>query len=149
MPLDEMDRSATSRQDRRNIDIAIRFGLLALLAYWSWEVVAPFLTILLWSAILAVALYPLFDRLKGVLNRPKLSAALVTLLCVLLVLAPVAWLGVGMISGVKYSGKRIRSRTAIPCPYLLNRSESGPYSEIKSSTSGPVRSRISRRSWLS
>ena len=60
------------------------------------------MTILLWSAILGVALYPLFDRLKGVLNRPKLSAALVTLLCVLLILAPVAWLGVGMISGVKF-----------------------------------------------
>lgn len=101
MPL-EKDRPPQTETTAENVDIAIRLGLLALLAYWSWEVVAPFLTILLWSAILAVALHPLFDRLQGVLNRPKLSAALVTLICVLLVLAPVAWLGVGMISGMKF-----------------------------------------------
>jgi predicted PurR-regulated permease PerM len=42
------------------IDLAIRLGFLALLAYWSVRVVAPFATIGLWSAILAVALYPLY-----------------------------------------------------------------------------------------
>ena len=115
----ETDRPQQADMTAENIDIAIRFGLLALLAYWSWEVVAPFLTILLWSAILAVALYPLYDRLKGVLNRPKLSAALVTLLCVLLVLAPVTWLGVGMISGVKYLANEFEAGLpSLPLPPL-------------------------------
>lgn len=108
------------RQERitaENIDVAIRFGLLALLAYWSWEVIAPFLTILLWSAILAVALYPLFDRLKAWLKRPKLSAALVTLLCLLVVVAPVAWLGLGMISGIKFLAKEFDSGLpSLPMP---------------------------------
>jgi predicted PurR-regulated permease PerM len=87
------------------VDIAIRFGLIVLLGYWSWEVIAPFLTILLWSAILAVALYPLFERLAHWLGRPKLAAILVTLLCALVVVAPVAWLGLGLISGVKFLAK--------------------------------------------
>jgi hypothetical protein len=33
-------------------DLAIRLGLLALVCYWSLKVMAPFLTIVLWSAIL-------------------------------------------------------------------------------------------------
>ena len=47
------------------IDLAIRIGIITLLGYWSVHVISPFLTIGLWSAILAVALYPLFDRLAG------------------------------------------------------------------------------------
>lgn len=43
------------------VDAAIRIGLLGLLLYWSLKVIGPFLTIALWSAILTVALYPLFD----------------------------------------------------------------------------------------
>ena len=48
-----------------SIDLAIRVGFIALLGYWSFRVIAPFVTIGLWSAILAVALYPLYDRLAG------------------------------------------------------------------------------------
>jgi len=80
------------------IDLAIRLGFLALLGYWSIRVVAPFATIGLWSAILAVALYPLYKRLAQRLS-PALAAALVTLLCLAVVLGPVTWLGLGMISG--------------------------------------------------
>jgi predicted PurR-regulated permease PerM len=89
------------------VDVVIRFGLLALLGYWSWGVIAPFLTIGLWSAILAVALYPLFDRLSQWLRRRWLAAALVTLLCLLIVVAPVTWLGLGMISGIKFMAKEL------------------------------------------
>jgi predicted PurR-regulated permease PerM len=116
MPL-ETDRHPKADITAENVDIAIRFGLLALLAYWSWEVVAPFLTILLWSAVLAVALYPLFDRLSGWLNRPRFSAALVTVLCFLIVVAPVAWLGLGMISGVKFLAKEFEAGLpSLPVP---------------------------------
>ena len=45
------------------IDAAIRIGLLGLFLYWSLKVMGPFLTVGLWSAILTVALYPLFDWL--------------------------------------------------------------------------------------
>ena len=81
------------------IDLAMRLGFIALLGYWSFRVIAPFLTIGLWSAILAVALYPLFDWLAGRLS-PRAAAALVTLLSLMVVVGPVTWLGFGMIAGV-------------------------------------------------
>jgi predicted PurR-regulated permease PerM len=81
------------------IDLAIRLGFIGFLGYWSFRVIAPFVTIGLWSAILAVALYPLFDWLTRRLS-PRLAAALVTFLCLIVVVGPVTWLGFGMISGV-------------------------------------------------
>jgi predicted PurR-regulated permease PerM len=82
-----------------SVDLAIRLGFLGLLAYWSFKVVAPFLTMGLWSAILAVALYPLFAWLTRWLS-PRLAAVLVTLLCLIIVIGPMTWLGFGMIGGV-------------------------------------------------
>jgi predicted PurR-regulated permease PerM len=81
------------------IDIAIRLGFLVLLGYWSFRVIAPFVTIGLWSAILAVALYPVFDWLTRWLS-PRTAAALVTSLCLMIVVGPLTWLGFGMIGGV-------------------------------------------------
>jgi predicted PurR-regulated permease PerM len=83
------------------IDSAIRLGFIGLLGYLSFRVIAPFLTIGLWSAILAVALYPLFNWLAGRLLSPRLAAAVVTLLCLMIVVGPVTWLGLGMVYGIR------------------------------------------------
>ena len=49
--------------------LAIRLFCLGLLGYWTLILIKPFLTIMIWSAIIAVALYPIFDwlarRLRG------------------------------------------------------------------------------------
>jgi predicted PurR-regulated permease PerM len=82
------------------IDLTIRLGCLFLLGYWSLKVIAPLLTVLLWSAVLTVALYPLFEWLQRALGRRGLAAALVTLLCLMIVVGPVAWLGFGLIGAL-------------------------------------------------
>ena len=81
------------------IDLAIRFSFIGFLGYWSFRVIAPFVTIGLWSVILTVALYPLYEWLVVRLS-PRLAAALVTLLCLMIVVGPVTWLGNGMVGGV-------------------------------------------------
>ena len=78
-------KPASTAANAVNSDVAIRFGLVGLLAYWSWGIIAPFLTIILWSAILTVALYPLFDRLARWLGHRWLAAVLITLLCLLII----------------------------------------------------------------
>jgi len=40
------------------IDMAIRLALAALVVYWSFLLLRPFIAILIWAAILSVALYP-------------------------------------------------------------------------------------------
>jgi predicted PurR-regulated permease PerM len=51
-----------------------------LLAYWSLKVIGPFVTILLWSGILTVALYPVFNWLARLIGSKTLAAATITVL---------------------------------------------------------------------
>ncbi|MGC1825858.1 MAG: AI-2E family transporter, partial [Pseudolabrys sp.] len=66
------------------IETAIRLGVLGLLLYWSLVLVSPFISIAIWSVVLTVALYPVFEwmtlRLGG---RRRLAAILVTILSLL------------------------------------------------------------------
>jgi predicted PurR-regulated permease PerM len=99
------------------IDVAIRIGLLALLAYWSLKVIGPFVTILLWSSILTVALYPVFNWLVRLIGSKSLAAAIITLLSLMIVLGPVTWLGFAMIGGIELLVKGIDAgQLAIPLP---------------------------------
>lgn len=82
------------------VDAAFRIGLLGLLLYWSLKVVGPFLTIVLWSAILTVALYPVFDWLAARLGSRRVAPTLVTSLCLAIVIGPVTWLGFGLIGSI-------------------------------------------------
>jgi predicted PurR-regulated permease PerM len=84
------------------IDIAIRISLLAVVGYLSLKVIGPFVTIGLWSAILTVALYPLFDWLARQFGNRRLAAAVVTLMCLMIVVGPITWLGFALIGGVEY-----------------------------------------------
>jgi predicted PurR-regulated permease PerM len=89
-----------TRLSATTIDLTIRLGFIALLSYFAFHVIAPFLRIGLWSVILAVAFYPLFNWLAERLH-PRLAAALVTLLCLMIVVGPVTWLSFGMIQGIR------------------------------------------------
>jgi predicted PurR-regulated permease PerM len=99
------------------VDAAIRIGLLGLLLYWSLKVIGPFLTIALWSAILTVALYPLFDWLAARLGSRRLAATLTTLLCLVIVIGPVTWLGFGLIGSVDFVVRGFDSKIfSVPSP---------------------------------
>jgi predicted PurR-regulated permease PerM len=98
------------------IDLAIRLGFIVLLGYWSFRVIAPFLTIGVWSAILTVALYPVFAWLARWFS-PRTAAALVTVLCLMIVVGPVTWLGFGMFAGVSSLAEGVETgQIAFPLP---------------------------------
>jgi predicted PurR-regulated permease PerM len=69
------------------LDAAIRIGLVAVLAYACGRIVLPFAGVLVWSAILAVMLYPLHLRLATRLGD-RWSALLIGLAGVAVALGP-------------------------------------------------------------
>jgi predicted PurR-regulated permease PerM len=75
------EHAADRRLAARLLDVLIRAGLLLAVAFFSYRVFAPFLTLTLWAVILAVTLYPLHQtvaaRLKG---RQGMAATLLVLL---------------------------------------------------------------------
>jgi predicted PurR-regulated permease PerM len=100
------------------IQLAVRLALLALLIYWSFVVIRPFVPILTWSVVLAVALYPVFNWFSGLLgNRPKLAATILTLINLGIVIGPATWLGLGALEGIHGFAAQLSAGTlAIPSP---------------------------------
>jgi len=100
------------------IQLAIRLALLALLIYWSFVVIRPFVPILAWSMVLAVALYPVFNWLSGLLgNRSKLAAIVLTVINLAIIIGPATWLGLGAVDGLRGFAAQLGAGTlAIPSP---------------------------------
>ncbi len=100
------------------IQLAVRLALLALLVYWSFVVVRPFVPILAWSVVLAVALYPVFSWFSGLLgNRPRLAATILTLVNLGIVIGPATWLGLGAVEGLRSFAAQLGAGTlAVPSP---------------------------------
>jgi predicted PurR-regulated permease PerM len=114
----EARQTRHARTSEEVIQIAIRLALLAGLIYWSFIVLSPFIPILLWSVVLAVALYPVYDWLSAHLgNRPGIAALLVTLAVLAVFLGPAAWLGIGLVEGLRNVSDQLTSgNLTIPTP---------------------------------
>src|ERR1044071_2156219 len=90
-------RSHIDRLSLTGIELTIRVGVLGLLLYFSFVLVRPFLIVGIWSVVLTVALYPIYDWMVGwVGGRRRLAALAMTLLCVAVVLVPAIWLVLGV-----------------------------------------------------
>ena len=100
------------------MQLAVRLGLLAFLLYWSFVLVRPFIPVLAWSMVLTVALYQPYEWLSGHLGgRPKLAAVIVTVTCLLIIIGPATWLGLGMIDGLQnFAGQLGAGTLTIPSP---------------------------------
>ena len=65
------DTAAEQRQASLQLDVLIRAGLIFALAALCYRIFSPFLTLMVWALILAVALYPLHQMLTWAQNwRP-------------------------------------------------------------------------------
>ncbi|HVE38536.1 MAG TPA: AI-2E family transporter [Planctomycetota bacterium] len=81
------------RLQARLLDVLIRAGLLAALVLLCYRVFSPFLTLMAWALILAVALYPLQQRLARRLGeRQGLASALLIVLAIAVIVVPTALL---------------------------------------------------------
>jgi predicted PurR-regulated permease PerM len=100
------------------IHIAIRLGLLAFLIYWSFIILQPFIPILVWSAVLCVALYPAYDWLSAHLGkRPRTAACILTVVVLAVFLGPATWLGVGLVDGLRDISDQLTSGDlVVPSP---------------------------------
>jgi predicted PurR-regulated permease PerM len=100
-----MEDNLPSTRDKlvaTSIELIIRLGILFLFLYWSFVLVRPFISIVIWSVVLTVALYPVYDCLVSRLGRRRrLAAAVLTLISLLIVIGPVTWLALSLIDGLR------------------------------------------------
>ena len=73
--MNDDDRSLKlSTSSEELVVLVIRIVCLGLLGYWSFILIRPFLTIIVWSIIITVALYPIFDWRGGPALRDSSAA---------------------------------------------------------------------------
>ena len=101
------------------VELAIRVAALALLLYWALALLRPFASIVMWSVIIAVALYPAFSWIARRLGeRRRLAAAVVTILGLLIVIGPATWLAIGLIDSIRVVAERLDpAHLSLPPPF--------------------------------
>ena len=100
------------------IEAAIRLGLLLLLALWCFNIIKPFILPVMWGVIIAVAVYPVFAKLKAAMGgRNKLASVLYTLIALALLMTPTIMVSNSMIDTSAALAERYEAGTLnIPPP---------------------------------
>ncbi len=117
-----MNSSNQSTNDKlfiaRALEAAIYIGLVVLLLYWCFQIGRPFVQIIVWGIIIAVAVHPGHDRLKSALGgRGHLAATLITLFALIVLLVPAAMLSGSLIDTVQeISASLDKGTLSIPPP---------------------------------
>jgi predicted PurR-regulated permease PerM len=100
------------------IDTALRIGLVGVLVYACSRIVLPFAFILMWSAILAVMLYPLHLRLAKRLGD-RGSALLIGLIGIAVILGPLVVMVTSLATSLYSLISNVQSQNAtLPPPPL-------------------------------
>jgi predicted PurR-regulated permease PerM len=96
----------------------LQIGALLLLLVMCFNIVRPFISIVVWALILAIAIYPLHVSLTAKLGgREKTSAVVFVLVGLAIILVPTILLGESTFAGLKSLGQDLRAGTLnVPPP---------------------------------
>jgi len=102
----------------RAIEAALRIGIVAAIAAWCFQILGPFIVPIAWGVIIAVAVHPIYARLRGVLGgRAGLAAGLLALIGVAGLILPTVILGETLAEGTQSLAARLNEDTlTIPPP---------------------------------
>ena len=114
-PDPEFERRVASRL----MDVLIRAGLIVALAALCYRVFSPFLTLMVWALILAIAMYPLHLAFaRRMRNRQGFAATLLVLIGIVLLVVPAGFLVSLLGDSVQQFVERAQDgNLEIPAPY--------------------------------
>jgi predicted PurR-regulated permease PerM len=100
------------------LEVLIRAGLLLAMAMLCYQVLSPFLTLMVWALILAVTLYPLHQALVSKIGgKQGLAATLLVVVGIVLIVAPTAMLLSSLGDSVQQLVHDVQNNTLqIPAP---------------------------------
>lgn len=94
------------------VETGLRLGLLAMLLVWCFRIIAPFLNLLIWGSILAIAFRPLHQRLARIFGgRSKLAASVVSILLIAVLVVPVVALSYSVVDGIQLVREALETGT--------------------------------------
>ncbi len=107
-----MNSSGISHASNNAIETSIRLGIIFLLIAWCLYIVSPFVGLIAWGAIIAVAIYPFY---QGVNNRvggnKKLSLTLTAIIILVAILLPSYTMFSSLVDGATSLGAALKAGT--------------------------------------
>ena len=99
------------------IDFIIRMGVICFIGAWCFLLLSPFIAIILWSTILAVAFYPLFLWLKNHIGgKANLAATLIVLIGIAIILGPVGYMAKALVENLNNLANSMATGTLVLPP---------------------------------
>ena len=100
------------------LEATVRIGVVAVLAVYCYQILRPFIHAILWGIIIAVAVFPLYRRLRSSLGeRPKLAATVMTIALAIIMVLPVVLLISMIADNLQVLSEQIRAGTLrVPPP---------------------------------
>ena len=110
--------SGSSKHVNIAFDLILKVGAVFLVILLCFKILKPFLGMLLWGLIIAIILFPVFQRLRSLLGkRNKLSSILLTVVVLSILILPSIWLVNQLVEGVKVLAGNIQGGDlSIPPP---------------------------------
>lgn len=103
--------------ENKNIDLAIRLLLIVVLLVWCGMIILPFVMPVLWGVILAITLYPLYNRLLRLFKGKKgLASTFTTGMLLLLLIVPTVWLIATVVESAVQFINSLREQTLVIAP---------------------------------
>lgn len=111
----------TRHQDRaylhRAFEVSIHLALLALLAVACLFILRPFVPLIIWGIIIAIAVYPAYSKLRTLLGgRNVLCAVISTLLLLAILIVPVVVLTGSLVEGMQTLAARLAKESSLIPP---------------------------------
>jgi predicted PurR-regulated permease PerM len=100
------------------VEVSIRLALLGFLVYACYLILSPFINLIVWAAILAIAVHPLFVRLVPVVrNKKGLTATAMVTATLMILIVPVYEMTVSFVETMQALNARFEAGTLrIPPP---------------------------------
>jgi len=102
----------------RAVEVLIRVGLVVLLVAACFQILRPFLSLIAWAIVVAIAVYPGYRKLEHLLGgRGRLAAVLCSLILMAVLILPFGLLTGTLVGGVQSLTARLRDGPlVIPAP---------------------------------
>ena len=95
----------------------VQIGAMVLLLVWCFRILSPFLNIVMWAMIIAVAIYPAHRMLTSKIGgREKISAALIVLVGLTILVIPTFMMAESSISGLSGLGHDLKEGSVSVSP---------------------------------
>lgn len=100
------------------VNTLIRLSALLLIIWWCLKILSPFLIVLIWGGIIAVALEPLHTGLAKIIKGKSILASVLITLCILSMIILPSWLIIdSLLEGIHYlKASYERGEPLIPPP---------------------------------